>query len=186
MPLPITPDAVISFWCDAGPKAWFRRDAEFDQAIRSRFETAHLEASRAGFEAWRETREGALALLLLLDQCPRNLYRGSAHAFATDPMARDVAEQALVEGFDLASPPALQPFFYLPFEHHEDPVSQARSVELFSGYAERTGETDYLRFARFHAELIARFGRFPHRNRLLARVSTAEELDYLANGGFQG
>ena len=177
---------MISFWCDAGPKAWFRRAPSFDEAIRTFFESAHLEASRGGFEAWRENSEGALALVLLLDQFPRNLYRSSAHAFATDPMARDIADGALRSGFDESTPALLQPFFYLPFEHHEDPSSQVRSVRLFRMHAERTSETSYLRFAELHAQLIERFGRFPHRNRLLGRRSTPQELKYLAGGGFKG
>jgi uncharacterized protein (DUF924 family) len=186
MTQPATAATVIGFWSDAGPKAWFRRKPEFDAAIGARFEAAHLEASRGGFDDWRGRAEGALALVLLLDQFPRHLYRGSAHAFATDPMAREVAEDALAAGFDLVAPALLQPFFYLPFEHHEDAASQARAVELFSRYADRTGDTDYLRYARLHAGIIARFGRFPHRNRVLGRRSTPEEVEYLAGGGFRG
>jgi uncharacterized protein (DUF924 family) len=182
----VTAQSVVGFWCDAGPKRWFRRDLGFDDQIRVAFEGAHLQAACGAFDAWSDHRAGALALLLLLDQFPRHIYRGTAQAFATDPRARQVAEHALAKGFDLASPIVLQPFFYLPFEHHEDAASQARAVELFTGYTERSEDTSYLRFAVIHAELIARFGRFPHRNDLLGRVSTPEELDYLAQGGFRG
>jgi uncharacterized protein (DUF924 family) len=186
MTAPITPALVTGFWRDAGRRAWFRRDPAFDEAIRDRFESAHLEASRSGFEDWRDTAEGALALVLLLDQFPRNLYRGSAHAFATDPLARDVADAAIGAGFDLVTEPQLQPFLYLPFEHHEDPASQDRALELLRRHAEQTGDADYLRYARLHADLIARFGRFPHRNRVLGRASTPVEVEYLASGGFRG
>jgi uncharacterized protein (DUF924 family) len=181
-----TPAAVIGFWSDAGPRAWFRRRSDFDEAVRARFEATHLQASRGELEDWRGSGEGALALVLLLDQFPRHIYRGSAHAFATDPLARTAAGEALAAGFDLVTAASLQPFFYLPFEHHEDATSQARAIELFSRYADRTGDADYLRYAKLHAEVIARFGRFPHRNRVLGRSSTPEEVDYLANGGFRG
>jgi uncharacterized protein (DUF924 family) len=182
----VTPDTVVGFWVDAGRRAWFRRDPAFDEAIRSRFETLHHAAARGGFEAWRETPEGALALILVFDQVPRNIYRGSAHAFATDPLGRRVADQAIARGHDRDVDASLQPFFYLPFEHHEDPRSQSRSLALFGDHAERTGAADYLRFARLHARLIERFGRFPHRNEALARVSTPAEIAYLAAGGFKG
>jgi uncharacterized protein (DUF924 family) len=181
-----TPACVVEFWRDAGPKAWFRRDPAFDEAIRTRFEAVHLEASRGAFGAWAADGEGALALVLLLDQFPRNLYRDSAHAFATDPLARTVAARALDQGFDTAAAPLLAPFFYMPFVHHEAPLSQARGTALFEQYAERTGDAVYLRYARLHAELIARFGRFPHRNGPLGRESTPEEIAYLEGGGFKG
>jgi uncharacterized protein (DUF924 family) len=181
-----TPSAVVGFWREAGRDAWFRGDPAFDAAIAARFDAAHLEASRGAFDDWRTNAEGALALLLLFDQFPRHIYRGSAHAFATDPLARAVADQAIADGFDLVFEPSLQPFFYLPFEHHEDARSQARALELMAGHAERSGQTDYLRFTRLHAELIDRFGRFPHRNRSLGRTSTPEEIEYLAKGGFRG
>jgi uncharacterized protein (DUF924 family) len=184
---PPNPSLVVDFWVEAGRAAWFRGDPAFDQAIRERLGDVHLQASRGEFlEAWSTTPYGALALVLVLDQIPRNLFRGSAHAFATDPLARQVAGQALVAGFDLAVDVQLQPFFYLPFEHHEDPASQVRAVDLMTAYERRSGTADYLRYSNLHAELIERFGRFPHRNRVLGRRSTAEEIDYLARGGFQG
>ncbi|MBV8681927.1 MAG: DUF924 domain-containing protein [Caulobacteraceae bacterium] len=181
-----TPGKIVGFWRDAGEKAWFRRSAKFDESVRIRFEVVHLEASRGNFASWGGSAEGALALVLLFDQFPRHIYRGSAHAFATDGLARSAADRAITDGFDLAFETDLQPFFYLPFEHHEDAGSQARSVELSTQHAERSGRTDYLRYARLHADLIARFGRFPHRNKVLGRVSTAEEIEYLASGGFKG
>jgi uncharacterized protein (DUF924 family) len=124
--------------------------------------------------------------LLLTDQFPRNLYRGSAHAFASDAMARAIAERALMHGFDRVTEPALRPFFYLPFGHHEDAASQARAVLLFEQLAWETGDNKNLDYARLHAGLIARFGRFPHRNAQLGRESTPEETAYIKQGGFAG
>ena len=181
-----TPLDLIAFWLAAGPKAWFRKDAAFDAQLRGRFEPANLAASRGEREGWSETGEGALALVLLLDQVPRNIYRGSAHAFATDGLALAAARRAIEAGFDLAAPMELQVFFYLPFEHAEDGATQARSLALFEAHAARGGDESYLRYARLHADVIARFGRFPHRNRVLGRTATPEEIAFLAGGGFRG
>jgi uncharacterized protein (DUF924 family) len=179
-----TPAEIIAFWREAGPALWFAEDADFDAEIRRRFGPAHMAAS-AGFDAgWTENAEGALAFLILTDQFSRNIYRNSAPAFATDPLARAMANRALAAGFDLMTEPALRMFFYLPFEHHEDAASQARSIELFTRHRDLTGDSESLRYAREHAALIARFGRFPYRNAVLGRESTAEELAYLAKGGF--
>lgn len=185
MDLPAPMD-VIDFWTRAGPKAWFRKDPAFDAAMRAGFEAAHLAASRGELAGWSETGQGSLALVLLLDQAPRNIYRGSAHAYATDPLARTHAARAIDAGFDLAAPADLQPFFYLPFEHAEDAAAQQRSLALFEAHAVRTGDPAYLRNARHHAGIIARFGRFPHRNKVLGRATTAEEAQFLAGGGFRG
>ncbi|MEE2691875.1 MAG: DUF924 family protein [Pseudomonadota bacterium] len=173
---------IISFWREAGPKQWFRKDDAFDGLIRTRFEAAHHRAARGELTEWAEGAEGALALVLLLDQFPRNLYRGSAHAFATDGLARRIADRALARGFDQQTEEALRIFFYLPFEHSEDAGDQARSLRLF----ERAGDDEYTRYAKLHAEIIERFGRFPHRNDMLGRISTKEETDYLNSGGFAG
>jgi uncharacterized protein (DUF924 family) len=135
---------------------------------------------------WEKDAPGALALLLLTDQFPRNLYRGSAHAFASDAMALMIADRALARGFDRLTEALLRPFFYLPFEHHEDAASQARAVELLEQHASETGDQKSLDYARLHAELIARFGRFPHRNLVLGRQSTDEEAAYIKQGGFAG
>jgi uncharacterized protein (DUF924 family) len=114
------------------------------------------------------------------------MYRHSAHAFATDELARNVADRAIARGFDQATAPELRSFFYLPFEHHEDPASQVRAIALFEALAAETGKTDGLDWARLHRDLIARFGRFPHRNAVMGRISTPEETAYLAQGGFAG
>ena len=135
---------------------------------------------------WEETANGVLALLILTDQLPRNIWRNSAHAFATDPMARAIADRAIARSFDMAFDPAMRQFFYLPFQHHEDPDSQARAVALTERLTADGGAAENLRYARLHQEIIARFGRFPHRNAVMGRVSTPEETEYLANGGFAG
>lgn len=173
---------ILEFWRDAGPKQWFAHNEGFDSAIRDRFEAVHLAGSRGEYRDWIETAEGALALVIVLDQFPRNLYRGSAHAFATDPLARATARAAITRGHDQAIPPPLRLFFYMPFEHSELPEDQDRAVELISA----VGDEGYTRFAHLHRELIARFGRFPHRNACLGRESTDEELAYLTGGGFAG
>lgn len=183
----ISPADIVEFWTAAGPRAWFRKDVAFDAALRERFEAAHLAASRGELMDWRSTAQGALGLVLLLDQVPRNIWRGSAHAFATDPLALAVATAAVDAGLDRQVAEPLQVFFYLPFEHAEDAAAQARSVALFADHVERTGGgADFLRYARLHAEVIARFGRFPHRNPLLGRQTKAEEAAFLAAGGFRG
>jgi uncharacterized protein (DUF924 family) len=173
---------VVAFWREAGPKQWFAKDDAFDAEIRARFEPLHLAAARGELNDWDQTAEGALALILLTDQFPRNLYRGSAHAFATDPLARRVADRAIEAGFDKQVPPELRVFFYLPFEHAEDLQSQDRSLVL----TEALGEKLYTDYAVLHRALIVRFGHFPHRNACMGRVSTAEEEAYLADGGFAG
>jgi uncharacterized protein (DUF924 family) len=181
-----TPQDVIDFWTSAGSKVWFRRDPAFDEAVRARLEPAHLSASRAELEVWGRTSEGALALVLLLDQAPRNIYRGSAHAFATDGLAQMIAARAIDVGFDRAAPPELQVFLYLPLGHAEDMAMQARALALFEAHAARTGDSGYLRYARVRADVIARFGRFPHRNLVLGRATTPTEAAFLAGRGFRG
>ena len=185
--LNVTPAAVVEFWRGAGPHCWFAHDPAFDRAIAERFEAAHRAAARGALAAWEDAPEGALALVLLTDQFSRNLYRGSAHAFATDEMARNAAQRAIALGFDQTFDPALRQFFYLPFEHHEDSASQARAVALYEALA-AAGDAppQGLEYARLHAGLIARFGRFPHRNAVMGRTPTPQETAYLAEGGFAG
>jgi uncharacterized protein (DUF924 family) len=174
-----TPAEVIGFWRDAGPARWFRADPDFDRQCRVRFLDAHLAAAQRELDGWLADAAGALALLLLLDQIPRNVYRGSAHAYATDPLARRFATQAIAAGHDQACAPDLRAFFYMPFEHSEEPADQARAVALF----EALGDASYLHYAHAHRDAIARFGRFPHRNAALGRDSTPEEQAWLDAGG---
>jgi uncharacterized protein (DUF924 family) len=176
------PSEIVQFWSAAGPSAWFKKDSAFDQELRTRFEAAHHGAARGEYAPWEQSAEGALALILLLDQIPRNIYRGSAHAFATDPLAQAIADRAVNAGFDRATPMPLRVFFYLPFEHAENLSLQARCVAL----TEATGNSEYAKYARLHRDIVARFGRFPHRNVALARLSTAEEQTFLDAGGFAG
>ncbi|MFA7668283.1 MAG: DUF924 family protein [Burkholderiaceae bacterium] len=173
---------VIDFWVEAGPRRWFRGGPEFDAACRDRFLDLHLAAARAELADWCRTAEGSLALLLLLDQIPRNVFRGSAHAYATDPMALALADQAIENGHDREYELELRSFFYLPFMHSEALADQQRCVAIFQGLPEAaSGE-----WAVHHMEIIERFGRFPHRNRVLGRDSTPAELAWMEAGGFQG
>ncbi len=177
-----TPDEVIPFWRDAGAAKWFARDDAFDAEFRCRFEHAHHEAARGEYEAWMEKTDGALAAILLLDQFPRNCFRGSAHSYATDGLARRYAERAVVAGLDTQADASLRVFFYMPFEHSEALEDQDRCVSLVANL----GNAEYTRFAKLHREIIVKFGRFPHRNAALGRDSTQEELEFLAKGGFSG
>jgi uncharacterized protein (DUF924 family) len=158
---------------------WFAPDPAFDDAIRTHFTAALERAVRGELDGWAETAEGALALTVLLDQFPRNMFRGQARAFAADGKALAVARLALARGFDQVVPAMWRKFFYLPFEHAEDGEAQARSVALFRG----SGDSRGLRYAEMHREIIDRFGRFPHRNPILGRASTPEEQAWLAAGG---
>lgn len=172
---------IVRFWRDAGPKLWFVKDETFDGRCRG-FELEHLAAARRDLSAWEMDAEGALALVLLLDQIPRNIYRNTPHAFATDGLALGVAKRAIARGFDAATDSALRVFFYLPYEHAEDLPLQDEGVRL----TKALGDPNFTKFAVLHRDIVARFGRFPHRNAILARASTPEELAFLAEGGFAG
>ena len=178
---PAGPQDVLAFWRAAGPDKWFTKDAAFDAEIRTRF-LATYEAAAAGALAWDDTPEGTLALLIVLDQFPRNMFRGSARAFATDPLARAVAVRAIERGFDRQIAVAERGFFYLPFEHSETLADQERGVALNRA----SGDADALKWAELHADIIRRFGRFPHRNAVLGRATTPEEQAFLDGGGFAG
>ena len=170
---------VVAFWREAGPAKWFRGGEEFDVLCRERLGAAHHAAARRALDGWTSSAQGALALLLLLDQIPRNIFRGSGHAFATDGLARHFARLALDAGHDAAFDPALRALFYLPFEHSEALADQDRSVALF----EALGDANYRGYAISHRDVIARFGRFPHRNAALGRDTTPEEQAWLDAGG---
>lgn len=172
---------IVRFWRDAGPKFWFAKDETFDGRCRA-FEAEHHAAARRELAHWETNAEGALALLILLDQFPRNIFRGSPHAYATDTMAQAIAARAIEKRFDAAADSELRVFFYLPFEHAEDLALQERAVQL----VEAMRNPEYTRFAILHRDIIARFGRFPHRNRMLGRETTAEEQAFLDGGGFKG
>jgi len=173
---------IVSFWRDAGPDRWFTKDAAFDEQIRERFLGTYEAAAAGKLSGWEHSAQDALALLILLDQFPRNMFRGDARAFATDPLARAVAAGAIVRGFDSQVPGELRGFFYLPFEHSEDLADQERSV----AFRTAIGDAEGLKWAEIHADIIRRFGRFPHRNAVLGRTTTPEEQKFLDDGGFSG
>lgn len=170
---------IVRFWRDAGPKMWFAKDETFDGRCRG-FEDDHHAASRRELSHWEADAEGALALMLLLDQFPRNMFRDSPHAFATDGLAQGVAARAIEKGFDAATDSELRIFFYMPLEHAENLALQERCVTL----VEAMRNANFTQYAKVHRDVIARFGRFPHRNAVLGRTSTPEELRFLAEGGF--
>lgn len=174
--------AVVGFWKEAGPGKWFAKDEAFDAEFRDRFMEAHLAAARRELDHWAETPFGSLALLILLDQFPRNVWRGTGHAFATDPLARHYAIQALDAGQDQLVENDLRRFFYLPLQHAEDMGLQDRQVALFQAMEREPND----RWAEHHHGVIARFGRFPHRNRALGRETTPEEQGFLEKDGFKG
>ncbi len=176
------PRDIIEFWQAAGPERWFKKDAVFDDEIRQQFLAAHEAAAAGKLNAWEQSAQGALALLILLDQFPRNMFRGDARAFATDPLARAIAAGAIVRGFDSQVAAEMRGFFYLPFEHSEDLADQERSVAIYKAI----GDADGVKWAQVHADIIRRFGRFPHRNAVLGRVTTPEEQAFLDGGGFSG
>jgi uncharacterized protein (DUF924 family) len=173
--------AVVEFWRAAGFELWFAKDEAFDRRFREEFIDLHEAAARDGFSGWLASPVGSLALLILLDQFPRNAFRGSPRMYATDPMARKVADIGIAAGHDLAFDPSLRLFYYLPFAHSEDMADQERSVAL----CQRLGEPHVGR-AKGHRDIVERFGRFPHRNHILQRALTDEEDLFLKRGGFSG
>jgi uncharacterized protein (DUF924 family) len=177
----VTPREVLDFWFkDSPPEAWFRDDPAFDEIVGTRFGDVVVAAREGKLDDWMETGEGTLALLILLDQFPRNIFRGRADAFASDAKAREVARCAITKGFDVEVPKTARSFFYLPFMHSEDIGDQDWSVAFIG---ERVGE-DSLNYpyALKHRDVIRRFGRFPARNIALNRSSTSDELAFLAEG----
>lgn len=177
----ITPRDVIDFWRNAGMAKWFKGGDAFDVECREQFRDAHHAAARREYERWRDDADGVLALLILLDQIPRNIFRGSGHAFATDALALHYARHAVDSGLHVRVDAELRAFIYLPFEHSEALADQQRSVALFATLDNR----QYQDYAQQHLDVIAKFGRFPHRNHALGRVNTADEQAWLdAGGGF--
>jgi uncharacterized protein (DUF924 family) len=173
---------IVTFWQDAGPDRWFKKDTTFDDEIRRRFLLAHEAAAANKLANWEQNAEGALALLILLDQFPRNMFRGNARAFATDPMALASAARAIMHGFDSQVPAVMRQFFYLPFLHSENLTDQEHGIALYR----TSGDAAGLKWAEIHADIIRRFGRFPHRNAALERTTTPEEKAFLDDGGFAG
>lgn len=176
-----SPAEVVEFWRQAGASMWFAKDADFDRRFRENFLEAHEAAARGDLDNWMTTPEGALALLVLLDQFPRNAFRGSPRMYATDAAARRIAAAAVDAGHDRQMPRDLRTFFYLPFSHSEDLADQDRSVALCGPL----GPPDSAHSER-HRDIVKRFGRFPHRNPILGRNMRAEEQEFLDQGGYAG
>lgn len=181
------PTEVLEFWFGAGPgpsrREWFRKDPAFDAEIRRRFGELHGVAAGRGLEAWRASAESMVALVVVLDQFSRNLYRDDARAFAQDAYARDCARQALGRGDDLTLLPVQRQFLYLPWEHSEDLDEQDKGVELMRSLEAFEPTRGLAEWAIRHRDIVARFGRFPHRNAALGRASTAQEVEFLKQPG---
>ena len=176
------PAEILAFWRAAGPDKWFEKNDTFDADIRARFLDTYAASAAGRLAAWEEDAEGALALVIVLDQFPRNMFRGNARTYAADPLARAGAERAIARGFDQRYAPPERRFFYLPFTHSENLADQERCVTLNRAAADEEG----VKWAELHADIIRRFGRFPHRNRALGRATTPEEQAFLDAGGFAG
>ena len=185
--LPERARALLDFWF--GPpqdplrlhhrQIWFRSTPQFDAAVRQGFAADHERAVAGALAAWEEAAESALALVVLLDQVPRNIFRSTRRAFASDAPALATAERALARGFDTRVPSAWRLFFYLPFEHSEALADQRRGIALIAALPPAAGRPPDAHMSRRHLEIIERFGRFPHRNAILGRASTAEEIAFL-------
>jgi uncharacterized protein (DUF924 family) len=176
------PSEIVGFWVAAGPTAWYKKSDEFDRTVQAKFSDAHHKAARGELGDWEASAEGALALLLLLDQFPRNMFRNSPHSFATDGLALAIARRAIAKGHDDAFEMPVRQFFYLPHMHAENLDAQEECVRLCEAHT----TPENVRFAVIHRDIIAQFGRFPHRNALFGRETTADEEAFLDGGGFKG
>ena len=176
------PADVLAFWREAGKDKWYTKNEAFDAEVRQRFLGLWQQAAAGELASWEATDDGALALVIVLDQFPRNMFRGDARTFSTDANALDVASRAIARGADKRIDPDLVEFLYMPFMHSERLADQERCIALF----QNGGRPDNVRFAEIHADIIRRFGRFPHRNEVLGRTTTAEERAFLDGGGFSG
>jgi uncharacterized protein (DUF924 family) len=179
---PPEPAVVLTFWRAAGPERWFEKSPEFDAEIAARFSAIRDAAAKGELSHWENTPEGALALTIVLDQFPRNMFRGDARTYAPDALARAVASRALARGYDRQVPERERQFFYLPFSHSEEIADQERCLALARDY----GSDEFMKWAEHHADIIRRFGRFPHRNAVLGRATTRAEQAFLDSGGFPG
>ncbi len=181
------PEDVLRFWFgpgtddDAPREEWFSKDEDFDREVRERFGALHERAASGALDGWRETAEGSLALVIALDQFPRNMFRADPKSYATDEKALATARYAVDRALDRELPPLRRAFLYMPFMHSEDLGDQRRSVELFQDLD--TGGMDSAGYAVRHMEIVERFGRFPHRNAVLGRTTTSEEAEFLREPG---
>jgi uncharacterized protein (DUF924 family) len=176
----VTPADILAFWRDAGPDRWYTPDEAFDADVRRRFLGLWQRAAAGELSAWETSDDGALALVIVLDQFPRNMFRGDARTYASDALAREVASRAIEGGADGRIDPSLREFLYLPFMHSEHLADQLRCIEL----SRAAGHTESLKWGEHHADIIRRFGRFPHRNDILGRTTTPDEQAFLDQGGF--
>ncbi len=185
--MPTEADEVLAFWFgrEYEPgygefrEAWFRKDPEFDQQVQKRFGPLYERAAAGELDGWREEARSCLALVICLDQFPRNMFRGDGRTHATDDKALETARYALERALDRELPPFQRVFVYMPFMHSESVEDQRRSVELFGRLAEKPGAPDLTSYAVGHMEIVERFGRFPHRNAILGRETTPEEAEFL-------
>ncbi len=178
----VTPAGVLAFWRAVGPARWFTRDAEIDAAILDRYRATYETGAAGELSDWEQSAEGALALVLVLDQFPRNMFRGTPRAFATDPLARAAAARAIARQFDRAFANPERRFFYLPYMHSEDVADQERCIAL----CREADDPEGVLHAEIHAGIIRRFDRFPHRNAALGRTTSPDEQVFLDTGGFAG
>ena len=176
----VAPADILAFWRDAGPDRWYMPDDAFDAGVRQRFLSLWQRAAAGELSSWETSDDGALALVIVLDQFPRNMFRGDIRTYASDAAAREVAHRAIDRGVDARIDRALREFLYLPFMHSEHLADQLRCIEL----SREAGLAESAKWAEHHADIIRRFGRFPHRNRLLGRATTPDEQAFLDEGGF--
>jgi uncharacterized protein (DUF924 family) len=176
---------VITFWFGSGDrdKRWFEKSSAFDDEVRRRFVALHAQGAAGELAHWKNEPADCLALIVLLDQFPRNMFRGTAHAFATDALALEAAHHAIARGYDRALRPLERMFVYLPYEHAESLAEQLRGCELSAPLEGFPETADVYRYAAAHRDIIRRFGRFPHRNAILGRASTPEEIEFLKGPG---
>lgn len=179
----VAPAAVIEFWSEAGPSKWFKKDVHFDNAIIERFGPGVELALVGELDHWCDTPSGALALVLMLDQFTRNIWRDQGQAFSGDRKAVDVSLLAIGKGWDMGLSEQDRRWFYMPFMHSEELAIQRQGLIYF---ADRLNDPGTLKFAVLHADIIEEFGRFPHRNKLLGRASSDAEISFLVSGGFSG
>ncbi len=189
--MPSKPQEILDFWFggedDPGygefREAWFQKNEDFDNEVQTRFRTDYEQAAAGKLDSWRDEAHSALALVILLDQFPRNMFRGDGQTHATDEKALETAEYAIERALDRELPAFQRMFLYMPFMHSEDVGVQRRSVEIFERLATEDGAPDLTSYAVGHRDIVERFGRFPHRNAILGRETTPEEAEFLTQPG---
>ncbi len=189
--MPSSPNEILDFWFGREDEenygefreAWFKKDEAFDNEVRNRFLDDYEQAARGDYDEWQGQPESCLALVIVLDQFPRNLFRGDPKTHVTDDKALAISREAVQKRLDKELPPFQRHFLYMPFMHSEDVEDQHRSVELFQNLAAENNGPDVTEFAKEHRDIVDRFGRFPHRNALLGRETTPEEAEFLEQSG---